>query len=240
MRYQPNALPDAKISKVVLADFAQLLPRRRAEMKLTGARVVASLRGPNPRSGPMQFPVDSEYQDISIIPGPHETGRNRVELVLQTRDPAIDSDLAWEDSSILASHVVGAEANSSSSGILLEPIGLGASVRDRTAIRTRMAKAVREAAVKSFETRSGGTVRLDPSIELERIPGIDVPTFELDPPFWEASVTIGPAGDRPRRLMLREFERFYSDHTKSEQKAGATRQRRVIEERLVFADIIAI
>ena len=40
--------------------------------------------------------------------------------------------------------------------------------------------------------------------------------------------------------MLREFERFYSDHIKPEQKAGATRQRRIIEERLVFADIIAI
>jgi hypothetical protein len=103
-----------------------------------------------------------------------------------------------------------------------------------------MVKAVREAAVKTFETRSGGTVRLDPSIELERIPGIDIPTFELDPPFWQASVTLAPAGDRPRRLMLREFERFYSDHIQPQQAAGATRQRRVIEERLVFADIIAL
>ncbi len=240
VRYQPNALSEAKISKVVLADFAQLLPRRRAVVKLTGSRVEAALRGPNPRSGPMLFPVDSEYQDISIIPGPHETGRNRVELVLQTRDPSIDSDLAWEDSSILASHVVGAEAKASSNGLLLEPIDLGASMRERTAIRTRMVKAVREAAVKTFETRSGGTVRLDPSIELERIPGIDIPTFELDPPFWEASVTLAPAGDRPRRLMLREFERFYSDHIQPQQAAGATRQRRVIEERLVFADIIAL
>ena len=240
VRYQPNALPDAKISKVVLADFAQLLPRRRAEVRVSGTRVVASLRGPNPRSGPMQFPIDSEFQDISIIPGPHETGRNRVELVLQTRDPDIDSDLAWEDSSILASHVVGAEAGASSNGILLEPVDLGASARERATIRSRMVEAVREAAAKNFEIRSGATILLDPSIELERVPGREIPTFELDPPFWEASVTIGPAGDRPRRLMLREFERFYSDHIKSEQKAGATRQRRVIEERLVFADVIAI
>ena len=34
---------------------------------------------------------------------PAETGRNKVELVLQTRDPAIDSDLAWRDERVLAS-----------------------------------------------------------------------------------------------------------------------------------------
>lgn len=240
VRYQPNALPDAKISKVVLADFAQLLPRRRAVVKLSGNHVEAALRGPNPRSGPMKFPVDSEYQDISFVTGPHETGRNRVELLLQTRDPAIDSDLAWEDSIILASHVVGDEANGSSSGLLLEPIDLGASARERTAAKTRLVKAAQAAAGRTVETRAGGTVRLDPSIELGRIPGIDIPTFQLDPPFWEAAVTLAPGGDRPRRLMLREFERFYSDDVLPERKAGATRQRRVIEERLIFADIIPL
>ncbi len=30
VRYQPNALAAAQLSTVVLADFAQLLPRRRA------------------------------------------------------------------------------------------------------------------------------------------------------------------------------------------------------------------
>ena len=53
-RYQPNALPDAKLSAIVLADFAQVLPRRRAVIRRDGAQVSARLHGPVPTRGPMR------------------------------------------------------------------------------------------------------------------------------------------------------------------------------------------
>lgn len=152
VRYQPNALPGVKISKVVLTDFAQVLPHRRATVNVDGNRITASLRGPNPNSGPISG--DNKQQ----------TGRNRVELVLQTRDPLDNSDLAWEDTQTLVSQEVGI-----------------------------------------------GTHNISGS------------------PFWEGNATLPPKTDRPRRLMLREFERFYTNASKNE-----------IEERLVFADIYQI
>ncbi|HTE44939.1 MAG TPA: hypothetical protein VK636_06825, partial [Gemmatimonadaceae bacterium] len=109
VRYQPNALDNAKISKVALAEFAQVLPRRRATFKRTADQVAFTFRGTVPDHGPMQFTLDSEYQDISFVPvlgQLGETGRNKVELIVQTRDPNIDSDLAWSDFRVLTSSVV--------------------------------------------------------------------------------------------------------------------------------------
>jgi hypothetical protein len=40
--------------------------------------------------------------------------------------------------------------------------------------------------------------------------------------------------------MLREFERFYTDRTVPEVRAGAVRRRRVIEERLVYATLFEL
>ena len=235
VRYQPNALAGAKVSKVVLGDFAQVLPRRRATVTVQGNKVDAALRGPNPSFGPMKFPVDSEFQNKSVIPGPHENGRNRVELVLQTRDPAIDSDLGWEDTTILASHVVGDEPPAPPGGIgpVVAAPGTVAAVAAtvKSAVST-VATKVAEAATKTIDTRTGGTVKLGPAVDLGAMI-VDSPIFQFDPAFWQASIVLGGAGSRPRRLMLREFERFYSDQ-------AMTDFRRIIEERLVFAHIVPL
>ena len=108
VRYQPNSLPDAKISKVFLTDFAQVLPRRRAVFQRSGAQLTFRIHGVVPEAGPMLFSVDSAYIGISFQPLPGqqpESGRNRVELVVQTRDPAIDSDLALVDPSVISTCV---------------------------------------------------------------------------------------------------------------------------------------
>jgi len=36
---------------------------------------------------------------------------------------------------------------------------------------------------------------------------------------------------------VREYERYYTDSTVPEQRAGAVRQRRVVEERLVYSAV---
>jgi hypothetical protein len=75
-RYQPHALPDAKISPIVLADFAQLSPVRSVSMiRHQPTRLRLSVAGPAPRSQ-----------------GRIGTG---VEIAVQERDTTLQSDLAW-------------------------------------------------------------------------------------------------------------------------------------------------
>ncbi|WP_119419141.1 hypothetical protein [Desertibaculum subflavum] len=234
VRYQPNALPNAKVSKVVLAEFAQVLPRRRAVLKRQGAATGITLHGAVPHFGPMKFPVDSEYQDISFIQGAHETGRNRVELVLQTRDPAIDSDLAWSDTATLGNAIVGeGDSGTNPGGIFAEPFVAAAATRvvqPRAGSAVRLASEVElQAAVGIRDRVAGGPVVAGPIVT--------GPIVTLDPPIWTATVTVPGTGGKPGRLVLREFERYYTDRTVPENRAGAVRRRRVIEERLVYAAI---
>ncbi len=234
VRYQPNALPTAKISKVVLSEFAQVLPRRRVRFTHAAGKAQIALNGIVPHYGPMKFPVDSEYSDISFVGGTHETGRNRVELVLQTRDPAIDSDLAWQDISTLASSVAQSSANNP---YQLHPtLDLG---------RLGVFEVKKSTSSRVVQRRAGGTVRLDDSIRFG--PGIEkdvkladrLPKFAsfTDPEIWDADVDIPDTQDRPARLMIREFERYYTDRTVPERRGSAIHRRRVIEERLVYSAV---
>jgi hypothetical protein len=224
VRYQPNALHGHKISNVVLAEFSQVLPRRQAKLVRNGAAATLTLNGRAPTAGPMKFDRDSAFQDISFTQGPQELGRNRVELVHQTRDPDIDSDLAWSDGAILASSLTGPDAPGPGPFPLqgvAQPLPI--SVRNTARI---------------VERRAGGKVSLPPVFErpgdiLERFP------IFADPEIFEATVTV-PMSGRPARLMLREYERYYSDRTIPERAAGAVRRRRVVEERLVYAAIFEL
>ena len=98
-RYQPNAIAGAAVSRVVLAEFAQVLPRRRTVLQREHGCVTVNVYGPVPDRGPMRWAnaggaVESEYTDASVPPLPGSTGelgRNRMELVLQTRPAEIDS-----------------------------------------------------------------------------------------------------------------------------------------------------
>lgn len=80
VRYQPNALLDAKISRVVLADFAQLTPDRSAVVTSDPYR---------PRT------VNVVVSGVA----PRSPSRNRVSVRVQKRDPAVATDLGWRDAS---------------------------------------------------------------------------------------------------------------------------------------------
>lgn len=287
VRYQPHALPGARISRVVLDEFAQVLPRRRAVLRRTGATLQLDVRGTVPARGPMRRSnpggqEESEYADISFIPPPGaqlESGRNRMELVLQTRPQELDSDLAWEDHLLL--HSALAEP-----GRALVPRAEGLHVQ-----RVEEAPLTRR-------TRSGRTLRFDRLVQRDELPDagrllepaagatggpgqrggdagdgagqgavrgtvtgkvvgkvagkvaggvagsigrgpIGLP--QIDPPVFSLTATLPalPAG-RQGRLMLREFERFYTDRTVPEVRAGAPRRRVVVEERLVYAEVFAL
>ena len=87
VRYQPHALADAKVSRVVLADFAQLTPGRAATVTADPhhprrLRVAVSGIAPRgPRTGP---PEASAYP-------------TRTRVRVQERDPALPADLGWHD-----------------------------------------------------------------------------------------------------------------------------------------------
>lgn len=208
VRYQPNAIHSAKISRVVLADFAQVLPRRRATFQRNGAELSLTLRGSVPDHGPMKFSVDSEYLGISFVPGlgqAGETGRNKIELVLQTRDPDIDSDLAWSDAALLASSLTGVGESTGSTG--------GTIVKKGIAVRPPVFGA--------------------PDF---RLPVLDIPDLGqlLDPPIWTVKAKLPGTIDRPARVAIREYERYYTDRSVPEVRSGTTLQRRIVEERLVY------
>ena len=62
----------------------------------------------------------------------------------------------------------------------------------------------------------------------------------LDPAIWNISVELGSTGNKPARLMLREFERYYTDRAIGERRGNTTYKRRYVEERLVYASILEL
>jgi len=62
----------------------------------------------------------------------------------------------------------------------------------------------------------------------------------IDPSIWQSTVTLPNTGDKPARLVVREYERYYTDRTVPEVRAGATRRRRVVEERLVYTAVFEL
>ena len=81
VRYQPNALLDAKISRVVLADFAQLTPDRSAVVTSDPYR---------PRT------VNVVVSGVA----PRAPSRNRVSVRVQKRDPAVET--SFETTPVMA------------------------------------------------------------------------------------------------------------------------------------------
>jgi hypothetical protein len=92
VRYQPNALADAKLSRVVLADFVQLTPDRSAVVSADPyqpRRLRVTISGVTPR-GPA--PAVGEPRPPQPVKQP-----TQITARVQQRQPDLDSDLAWED-----------------------------------------------------------------------------------------------------------------------------------------------
>jgi hypothetical protein len=79
VRYQPNALVEAKLSRAVVADFVQLTPER--------AATLAAAPG---ESGVLRVTVSG--------PAPYGPTSNELVVTVQKRDPGINTDMAWKDS----------------------------------------------------------------------------------------------------------------------------------------------
>ena len=71
------------------------------------------------------------------------------------------------------------------------------------------------------------------AIDVGGIGGIDIGR-QIDSVIWQSTVTLPEVGGKPARLVVREYERYYTDRTIPEVRGGATHKRRVVEERLVY------
>jgi hypothetical protein len=89
VRYQPHALVEAKVSRVVLADFCQLTPERSCTLTADPyerGTFALAVSGPAPR-GPVPA---RRANDPAARP-------TRISVTVQERDTATASDLAWSD-----------------------------------------------------------------------------------------------------------------------------------------------
>ncbi|HKX41759.1 MAG TPA: hypothetical protein VJO99_11410 [Burkholderiaceae bacterium] len=249
-RYQPNAIAGMKLSRVTLAEFAQVLPRRVAELQSQkdSPVVAVQLRGPVPDHGPMKFNNDGDFLDVSFIPPPGavlESGRNKIELVLQTRDASVDSDLAWSDASTLASALAlphGAVTEHAGGGLFgATPAREAAppSLFDEPALRApaQVSRSGSLGELQQFEDRIAlaGDTRATSGVATVPTGPIQI----IDPVIWQASATL-PAFSGKGRLVLREFERYYTDRTIPERHGSRVFRRRVVEERLVYSEFFPL
>jgi hypothetical protein len=273
-----------KISRVTLAEFAQVLPRRAVTLERSlqlrpASRAGAALqsaatttlaqrpqnvhavkvRGPVPERGPMTYTNDSAHLGISFVPPPGstlESGRNKFELVLQTRSQSIDSDLAWSDVQTLASALAlppGATVESTPGGPLVRGAAAAAapSLFDADALPApaQVTRSGSLGELQRFEDRialgtegaraGGASLLSSASAAVSLQPGVVVQTERIDPVIWQASVTV-PAFTGKGRLVLREFERYYTDRTIPDRRGGTTYRKRVVEERLVYSEFFEL
>jgi hypothetical protein len=226
------------------------------------------VRGPVPERGPMTYTNDSAHLNISFVPPPGtvlESGRNKIELVLQTRSASIDSDLAWSDVQTLASSLAlppGAVVESTPGFLVQRGAGgaEGAGAASPPSLFDGPARSAPSTVTRSgslgelqqFEDRialqSEGT-RADSlsaaaigSAQGTSAPGLQgqVAQTELyDPVIWQASVVV-PAFSGKGRLVLREFERYYSDRTVPDKHGSVSYRKRVVEERLVYSEFFPL
>lgn len=84
-RYQPNAIAEAKLSPVILADFAQLAPDR---------SVILTYNPYNPDR--LNVTVSGlTYKAIADTNGRREEGGSTIEITVEQRIPNIEGDLGW-------------------------------------------------------------------------------------------------------------------------------------------------
>ena len=93
VRYQPYALVDAKLSRVVLADFVQLTPERAAMITADPnqpGRVRVVVSGPAPQGPQPRIHDEPPVTEPVLRP-------TQITVKVQMRDAAMQSDLAWRD-----------------------------------------------------------------------------------------------------------------------------------------------
>lgn len=91
-RYQPESIPGAHLSSVVVADFVQLTADRTASVVVADSTAKVTVSGVGPSNITADHVISGPFTPISRP----ELSR-RVTAVLQEHDPMIPGDLGWSD-----------------------------------------------------------------------------------------------------------------------------------------------
>ncbi len=248
VRYQPNALAQARISQVALAEFAQVAPHRNLYVQpaADGTALGVKVYGLAPETGSVKAPQGEQiWIGLSFSPSipTGDAHKNRIEAVLQTRDAQIDSDLAWHD---VPGTAVWADATpqGGAPSVLTPVTDLGVALGATSVASPRL----EETGVFAVAGTAPSRPTLLAGVVLGAAGGVTAAQVEITPgasaqlaPIFDRSVAI-PANlaDQPLRLMVREYERYYSDRIERANLGGTPHDRIAVDERLVYAEIIPL
>lgn len=215
IRLQPHANDLATLSPPVQAPFASLLPNRHIEWRDIGDGLFDfRVYGPAPTVGAASGEGYlagwlAKYQTLFALDG----GRNRIELVVQAQTSAFDTDLDWFDVDQVPKASGDAVPHQQASGIMQ-------FAADTTPVTTFKQQSA------AFGYGSATAAQLNPELIRQ--------WRAFEDCIWEGRILVPEAYRKGRvRLVLREYERHFSDDLVKVQPFELTRNQ--IVERLVFA-----
>ncbi|MGB3429858.1 MAG: hypothetical protein WBA53_16970 [Burkholderiaceae bacterium] len=223
VRLQPHSLPACALSEVVHTQFAQLLPMREIRLDVHERRAALRVFGPAPEigaasgrgelSGRYDLPADQADQ-WSGLAG-YTRGRNRIEVVVQEQDGALDTDLDWVDigGAILSGDAVPGQLTPR--GDVRSPVEASPRASLKLTDRSTIWRPIPEAVL---EQNLGLLHLLRNDLLLEGMAELPLPR----------------EGSR-RRLMVREYERHFADFDVTDHAALLRVSRPAMTERLIFA-----
>ncbi len=230
VRFQPWAIDNAHISTPVPAPFAQLLPRRRVDVTHARDTYLFNVYGPVPLQGPASSwglypsPAFSAFVRDVFGPGP---GHNRIEVVLQWQNTTHATDLDWFD--VPNAPHPSADATPQQAAVdFLHQIGATA-LTGFDHVRATAETSPQVALTRSTASAANQAMQLT-----HLTPDFLAQLVALDTCVWTGRISL-PADVRGKRLrlMLREYERHFSDDQVKVAPFNITQPK--VVERLVFA-----
>jgi hypothetical protein len=227
VRVQPHAAGGCALSEVVHTQYAQLAPTRELHLN-HGARNLMTLQvfGTAPALGSAsgrgeltgRFDVPEGLADAFSPFLGYDLGRNRIEMVVQQKVSAFDTDLDWVDVVDIAPLSGDAEPGQTA------PL-----------VRARAQRGEESAAgLGGIEARAK---ELAPFIRVEVLEaGLQNLHLLRNDLLFTGSMIVPPSPEGARqRLMVREYERHFGDFTVIDSTALGQVTRPGVVERLVFA-----
>lgn len=214
-RLQPHAIDGMALSVPVQAPFASLLPRRRVDWREINGVFDFSVYGPAPRrgAGSSQAYLPGMPPFLQALFGTG-AGHNRIEVAVQSQAAGYDTDLDWRD--------VEEGAKASGDAVPHQSNQVLLQFATQAMQENQPSAAMTERSSSALRAKS----RLDP--------GMIAQLISIEDCIWKGRIAVPEELRNGRaRLVLREFERHFSDDMETVMPLGIVRN--AIVERLVFA-----
>jgi hypothetical protein len=221
-RYQPDSIAKAELSRVLLCDFAQLVPDRTVN-------VAASADGKVLQIDVTGFEPDESGVSVAVRnPSLPLFGRNHVDVAAEIRDPGNpDPDIGWQPAT--TARIAGGR-----------PGAPPPQPPPRVTIAVRPVAATEAAAASpqpaaAHEPATAAALDLPPGGIPIHLPPGGFQGFSVEPTLWSGTITVPePIGSGKYRIVVKEFESYYDDDSQP------TDPTRGVATRLVYADTVDV